>query len=225
LKIIIASDFHGNIQAIEGFALEAKKEDVDLSIICGDITNFGTNEQAKTMLSYMEKTDSPVLYVPGNCDPKDIVNFSTNKIKCIHEKNAYYNNIEFIGIGGSHPTPFNTPFELSENKIMNKLSMSIVRRKTNLPLILVSHSPPKNTVADKTFSGAHVGSISIRHFIEKNKPLAVFCGHIHESKGVEKIDETTIVNPGAGKDRNYIPTKEQIKHIVQRRIVETKNGY
>ena len=34
-------------------------------------------------------------------------------------------------------------------------------------------------------------------FILEHKPLAVICGHIHEGRGVEKIGETTVINPGS----------------------------
>ena len=40
-------------------------------------------------------------------------------------------------------------------------------------------------------------------YILKNQPLAVICGHIHEGIGVEKIGETTVINPGSLGEGNY----------------------
>jgi Icc-related predicted phosphoesterase len=43
----------------------------------------------------------------------------------------------------------------------------------------------------------HVGSESVRRIIEKNQPLIGLHGHIHESKGVEKLGRTLCFNPGS----------------------------
>ena len=63
-------------------------------------------------------------------------------------------------------------------------------------LILVSHYPPYGTNVDKAWNGAHIGSKSVRKLIEEVKPLAVLCGHVHESRGVDKLGNTIIINPG-----------------------------
>ena len=64
-------------------------------------------------------------------------------------------------------------------------------------LIAIMHNPPKDTACDTVTGGAHVGSPLLRKFIEDYKPLAVVTGHIHESVGVDKIGDTTVVNPGS----------------------------
>lgn len=75
------------------------------------------------------------------------------------------------------------------------------------PFIFVSHSPPYNTPLDTLFDGGHVGSISIRRFIEKwsksGELLASLHGHIHESAvksgSISTILENSLcVNPGQG---------------------------
>jgi len=50
---------------------------------------------------------------------------------------------------------------------------------------------------------SHIGSRSIRRFVEEKKPLAVFCGHVHESSGIDLIGETLVANPGPAKKGNY----------------------
>ncbi len=75
------------------------------------------------------------------------------------------------------------------------------------PFIFVAHSPPYNTPLDTLFNGGHVGSISIRRFVEKwsrsGELLASFHGHIHESAvksgSISTIIENSLcVNPGQG---------------------------
>ena len=49
----------------------------------------------------------------------------------------------------------------------------------------------------------HAGSQKFTDYILKNQPLAVICGQIHEGIGVEKIGETTVINPGSLGEGNY----------------------
>ena len=66
------------------------------------------------------------------------------------------------------------------------------------------HSPPFNTGLDITYENEHVGSKSVKKFIETEQPLLTLHGHIHEShiiSGVwkEKIGKTICINPGKNK--------------------------
>jgi len=64
-------------------------------------------------------------------------------------------------------------------------------------VIVVAHSPPAYTKLDKAYIGGHVGSPSLRLFIEQAQPSVVFCGHIHEARGIDYIGDTVIANTGA----------------------------
>ena len=44
----------------------------------------------------------------------------------------------------------------------------------------------------------------MRRFIEDKEPFVVFCGHIHEAKGKDRIKNTIIVNPGPARDGDYV---------------------
>jgi Icc-related predicted phosphoesterase len=85
---------------------------------------------------------------------------------------------------------------------LHELSKDIDR-----PFIFVSHSPPFNTPLDVIYNGNHVGSMSIRKFIDKWSKkgllIAAFHGHIHESPDRSGSIQTTIgsalcFNPGQG---------------------------
>ena len=204
--MLAGTDFHGFRPAFEAFALEAKKQKADVILIGGDITNFGTMEQARNLLSILAETKIPLFFVPGNCDPPSLVNLNFNNVKCIHGEGVIYNDLVFMGVGGSSITPFNTPFEMSEEKIaeilqscLKSLSDKIGERK----IILISHPPPKNTKLDRTVLGIHAGSVSVRRFIEEHSPLLTLCGHIHEAKGRDQIGRTLIINLGSAKWGNY----------------------
>ncbi|MEM2517675.1 MAG: phosphoesterase, partial [Candidatus Bathyarchaeia archaeon] len=70
------------------------------------------------------------------------------------------------------------------------------------------HCPPINTLLDiapKLDKDLKVslretiaaGSAAVRKAIEKYQPLLGLHGHIHESRGIEKIGRTLCINPGS----------------------------
>jgi len=203
MKILVGTDFHGNESAFESFASKAEEERAEVLVICGDITHFGTLRQAKYLLSLLTGLRVPILFVPGNCDPPSLAGVDVEGAKCIHGKSVSYGNLTFVGLGSSPPTPFNTPFEMSEEEIMKTLNRASENLAENRWFVLVSHAPPHNTRLDKAFLGHHVGSLSVRRFIEERKPSIVFCGHIHEAKGKDQINDTIIVNPGPARHNDY----------------------
>ncbi len=67
--------------------------------------------------------------------------------------------------------------------------------------VLVSHSPPRDTLCDVIASRAHVGSRALRRHLERHQPPLVLSGHIHEAPRItgayrDTIGRTPIVNPG-----------------------------
>ena len=202
MKVLVGTDFHGVESAFEGFASKAEEEKADILVVCGDITPFGTLQQAERLLSILASLRLPLLFVPGNCDPPSLAGVDVEGAECIHGKSVYYGDVTFMGVGGSSYTPFDTPFELAEEEIMDTLNRGWIDHGSRWT-VLVSHEPPRDTRVDRTFSGMHVGSPSVRRFVEEKKPSIVFCGHIHEARGKDKINDTIIVNPGAARHGNY----------------------
>lgn len=84
------------------------------------------------------------------------------------------------------------------NEDLEKLKSLSNPKKT----VYVIHAPPFNTKLDIITTGAHVGSASIRHFIEEEQPLLTLHGHIHESPKMsgswkDKIGKTLCINVGS----------------------------
>jgi Icc-related predicted phosphoesterase len=205
MKILVGADFHGVISAFKDFAEKAAEKQSDFIVVCGDITHFGNLEEAKQLLSLLTILGKPVLFVPGNCDPFALLGADVEGAICIHGKSVSYGDLTFIGVGGSPPTPFSTPFEMTEEEITVTLNHALENLKhDNQRIVLVSHSPPQNTNLDKTFFGTNAGSSSVRSFIENRNPTIVFCGHIHEAKGKDKIKDTIVVNAGPARHGNCV---------------------
>jgi uncharacterized protein len=71
--------------------------------------------------------------------------------------------------------------------------------------ILVAHAPPLQTELDLLSGVGHVGSQSIRQFIQQRQPLLSLHGHIHESPRLsgrfwQYLGRTIAINPGQRDD-------------------------
>jgi Icc-related predicted phosphoesterase len=192
--ILGLSDIHGDLSKINKITSSVSAS--DLILLVGDITHFGREEEAGTMLSIIKNLNPHILAVSGNCDFPVVEYYLEQEGLSIHRSGRLINGIGFIGVGGSLTTPFNTPNEISEDDLSAYLDEAMSNLPPDIPFILVSHQPPLNTCCDRIHSGEHVGSLSLRIFIEKYQPLICFTGHIHESVGIDAIGKTKIINPG-----------------------------
>ena len=129
-----------------------------------------------------------------------------------------HNSGEFVtnaakqaGAGGGTIFTGKTEFERTEEEILsdfdivlNSVEQSGDKSLWN-NLILISHNPPKAEKVDAVNAELHAGSQKFTDFIMENQPLAVICGHIHEGTGVEKLGNTTVINPGSiGEKGTYV---------------------
>jgi Icc-related predicted phosphoesterase len=109
-----------------------------------------------------------------------------------------------------------TVLDLSSDDTIEK-DMAQLSDIIDKQFIFVSHSPPYDTPLDILDNGLHVGSISIRKFIEKwalkGKIIVALHGHIHGSpkrSGSIKafIENSLCINPGQnegeGSDLRYV---------------------
>ncbi|HLI46458.1 MAG TPA: metallophosphoesterase [Geobacterales bacterium] len=201
IKVLAITDIHFNLNNLRKILDRAK--DCDLILVAGDITNFGKDPEAKEVIKLLKNTNKPYFFVPGNCDYAKEFSDDVNE-KNIHGKFTTYENLAIIGLGGSTPTPFNTPFELSEEtikKMLYEVHSKIAEKFEKL--ILMSHVPPYNTLLDTTKTGIHVGSRSVRQFIEEHNVDLVISGHVHEARSIDRLGKTVLVNPGPALQGNY----------------------
>lgn len=192
MRFLAVTDFHSVYDRVP--EILGKAGAVDGTLLAGDLTEFGPSEKAKELIDMLPR---PILAVPGNCDPRDIVDLLRREDANLHENKIRLGGVTFIGVGGSNPTPFGTPFELQEAEIKSALERLLNDVKG--PAILISHAPPKGC-QDRIPSGAHVGSEAIAQMGSRFK--AIVCGHIHEDRGISRMGETIVVNPGVASAGN-----------------------
>jgi Icc-related predicted phosphoesterase len=205
MVIILLSDLHGNIEKIEKISGVLKT--ADLVLLSGDITHFGGETEAKQIIAGIAQYQTNILAVTGNCDYPEVEHYLSKEGISIHLKSAIYNGIGFIGAGGSLPCPGRTPNEVTEEEMEAFLALAHASLYGTLPFVLVVHHPPVNTSTDLIKTGMHVGSVSVRQAIEDHKPIFCSCGHIHEARGNDKVNDTTVINPGSFKEGNYALVK------------------
>lgn len=189
MNVLFFSDIHNNEKLLD--EIIKKSKNVDLLVCLGDLSDIGKNYD--NLLEKLNNTKKITLIIAGNNEKPNLMKEAIEKYENIIsiENETYTDVISFLGIGGSTITPFNTPYEMSEDEYEKKLS------KFKYADVLVSHCPPKNTKLDKISVGIHIGSNSVRKWIELNQPKYCACGHVHERAGVkEKIGKTLCFNPG-----------------------------
>jgi putative phosphoesterase len=211
MKIISFGDIHEHLSNLE--LLKKELENADLVIVTGDLTNYNGRKEAAKVIECLEKYNENILAQLGNLDQPDVNDYLTEKGINLHRNGFIRDDIGIFGVGGSNPTPFNTPTEFSESEIEGFLLESFERVKNAKFKILVPHMPPKDTKLDMITAGAHVGSQSVRDFILKHKPDIVLSGHIHEARGTEKIEDTTICNAGMFCEGGYIKITKQPERL------------
>jgi Icc-related predicted phosphoesterase len=179
-----------------------------LVILNGDLSNCGGVSEVRKVLDAVMRVNHRVLAQYGNFDRPEVNDFLEELGINIHaQARLIEGRVCVIGVGGSNFTPFNTPSEFSE-KILYELATLAFRQgaevmaaaetltKRKIPVILVCHAPPVYTMVDRLRSGKHVGSKAIRAIIEQYQPDLCICGHIHESRGMDKVGKTPVYNPG-----------------------------
>ena len=201
MKIYGITDLHGRFPS----RIRELRDDIDVLLVSGDITHFGRGmeviEKLAELKDYME-----VLCVPGNCDTEEVIDILEEYKLNIDNKVKKIEGFNFIGVGGSNYTPFNTPLEFSEDYLYKK-AKNLCKGLKNI--ILVSHAPPYGTMLD-IVNDKHVGSKAIRKVIEEENVIFNACGHIHECRGIDKINKTIIVNPSPKSFFVYFPSKKTV---------------
>jgi Icc-related predicted phosphoesterase len=201
MRIIAAGDIHmdpGDVANIPDI------DSADHFIITGDITNYGSSLDAEAVLNGLLAINSSILGVAGNLDQPDVARYLEDIGISLHGRGIIVEGLGIMGLGGSNYTPFNTPYEFSEQELSTFLASGFARIEDAKNFILVSHTPPIQTKTDRLVNGSHVGSMAVRTFIEEKQPLLCVTGHIHESKGQDYIGRTLVLNPGMMKDGGYI---------------------
>jgi hypothetical protein len=189
-KILAASDIHGESKLVKKLAKRAQDEDVDLVILCGDITGW---TETKNIIKPFKDKKKKVLILPGNWDSFATADFLAElyDVRNIHGYSVRYDNIGFFGAGGAEGPG---PGRVSEKQMMDSLKKAYSGLKGIEKKIMITHEHPKGSKSE--FSGIE-GSKSIAKAIKYFQPDVLIHGHIHEASGMEELmGKTRVINVG-----------------------------
>jgi Icc-related predicted phosphoesterase len=207
MRFLVISDIHARREMVRRL-MAVDLPGIDGIVIAGDITNFGGYADTAAILEPILAKNIPVAAVSGNCDTDGVEEYLVEKKIGIQGHSLQQGGFVFVGVGGSLPGPMATPHEYGDNTLETALSRAVCQAKEAVStgqaesLIVVSHQPAFGTKVD-CVSGRYTGSAAIRKFIEVHRPVLAVSGHIHEAFGVDKVGQTTLVNPGPLKEGRY----------------------
>jgi len=195
ITILCLSDLHGH--------LPQDLPETDLAIIAGDICPPQNQAEwlNQNFLPWLITLSAKeTVFIAGNHDIvfEDYLRHPNIEVKnflASYPNNTYYlldNGLELLGYkiwGSPWQLRFlNWAFNLSEKQIADKAKL--IPGDTD---ILVLHGPPYG-ILDTNNKQEHLGSKSYMNRIFEINPKLVVFGHIHESYGVKKVNNTLFVN-------------------------------
>jgi uncharacterized protein len=154
------------------------------------------------------------IITPGNDDPveADPVLAAHPRVECPELELCDLGPITMASIGVVPYTPWDTERESSEEDLGKQISQMLDQLPEGRNAILNVHCPPyasglddapeldatlKPVIRGGRPSIVPVGSHAVREAIKRYQPVLGLHGHIHESRGAQKIGRTLCVNPGS----------------------------
>jgi uncharacterized protein len=193
MKILAAGDIHGDQTLAQKLADRAEKENVDLVILTGDLTQL--DQSPDGIIGKFKEKNKKVLIIPGNHDSFATIDFLAEMygVKNIHGYSVKYEDVGIFGCGGANIGPFS---KMEEGEIVDMLNQGFEKIKYLKKKIMVTHVHPSETLMEK-MSSFVPGSPGVKRAIEKFKPDILLCSHVHEAEGIEeKIGKTHVINVG-----------------------------
>ncbi len=192
MKILAAGDIHGDSSLAERLAVQAEKENVDLVILCGDLTY--AEASTDNIIGPFVKRNRKVVIVPGNHETVATADFLAELygVTNLHGYSIRAGDVGLFGAGGANIGLF----QLKEKEIYELLKQGFEKIKDAKKKIMVTHVHPQGTKMEK-LSNIFPGSTGIKKALDKFKPDILLCSHVHEAEGIEEIvGNTKIINVG-----------------------------
>ncbi|MCR4579017.1 MAG: metallophosphoesterase family protein [Treponema sp.] len=201
MKFLVLSDLHAVNDRLD--SLDKQFKEADAVLFGGDFAECFKPETGREALDKLCKKHETIFAVLGNCDNEDFLEDLDDQDVNVEKALVFHEGLAIAGAGGGSKFTGKTEFERTEEEILSDFDIvnNSVEQSGDASLwrnlILICHNPPKAQIVDAVNPELHAGSQKFTDFILEKKPLAVICGHIHEGVGIEKIGDTTVINPGS----------------------------
>jgi Icc-related predicted phosphoesterase len=154
---------------------------------------------------YMTGGNDDQFYVDEVLDSSSLVVNAEGRVITIDDSH------EMISTGYGNITPWKCPRDIPEDQLEAKIVAMSENVKDTANCVYNIHVPPISTLLDecpkldttvyppRPILGQMTqgGSTAVRKVIQKYQPLVSLHGHIHESRGADKLGKTVCLNPGS----------------------------
>ena len=164
----------------------------------------------------LEGTDIKCYVQPGNDDEYEIDELFEGRSRVVNPEGKVIqidDHYTMISTGHANITPWNCPRDVPEERLQEIIDAMAGQVTDFDHCIFNFHCPPYDTILDQApeldaemrptleMGGkphmVPVGSPAIREAIDKYQPRLGLHGHIHESRGSQKLGRTLCLNPGS----------------------------
>lgn len=194
VRIAYVVDVHGHFESVAQVVSDVGP--LDALVVGGDITTFGTPDDAEQAIERWRPLAPTLLAIAGNCDSPEIDERLVELGVSIHRRGTIVEDVGFAGVSGAPLSPLHTPYELPDDELGARAAKGLAEIAGCRVRVFCPHAPPHGTACDRLRSGEHVGSAALRALVEREQPDLVLCGHIHEARATDCIGRTQVVNPG-----------------------------
>jgi len=178
MRALLFSDLHQSFKQLDNLYRLIEAEDLKTVIFAGDFLDMGeTMGFARTFADVFLKTQSNLLWVPGNNDFGPGYYILKGKYKSLEGRVVEANKKKFCGVGGS---PASWAGQYSGETMIDQASIG--------GSVFVSHVPPPGIL---NYQKNDHHSPSLRKF--SDSPLVHICGHIHSQYGVAFLGQTKVI--------------------------------
>jgi hypothetical protein len=203
----------------EGKTIEGRIDEraAKISLSAGKIDDLFRKLVVERFRSWMELADQrlagsgiDVYMAAGNDDLMEVDPVIDSSTTIVHAdlKKLMVKDYEMITMSWSNPTPWDTEREYPEETLaakIDEMAGQIVNMET---AIFNLHVPPFDTQIDQapklsdklvpsTDESIAAGSKAVLEAINRYQPMLGLHGHIHESRGIQKLGGTLCINPGS----------------------------
>jgi Icc-related predicted phosphoesterase len=164
----------------------------------------------------LEGTDIKCYVQPGNDDEYEIDELFEGRSRVVNPEGKVIqidDRYTMVSTGHANITPWNCPRDVPEERLQEIIDAMASQVTDFDHCIFNFHCPPYDTILDQApeldaemrptleMGGkphmVPVGSPAIREAIDKYQPRLGLHGHIHESRGSQKLGRTLCLNPGS----------------------------
>src|SRR3989338_8430890 len=144
LKILAASEIEGDAKVVKKLAEKAERENVDIVVLCGDLTGW---VETSNIIKPFKDINKKVLIIPGNWDSFATTDFLANfyGVRNIHGYSVKYDDIGFFGAGGADGPG---PGRITEKQIFKTLQKAYSGLGKVKKKIMLTHMHPSETKSE-----------------------------------------------------------------------------